>query len=186
MKPLILLLSLLPFLTASAQVEINDVTLPAKLDKEGTALVLNGAGIRKKLFFKVYVGGLYLQEKTSDANKIINADAPMAIRLHITSGMVSSDNMSESTREGFEASTDGNTAPLQDRIDAFISNFSDDEIVENDIFDLYYVPGAGIKSYKNGKYVSTVKGFDFKKALFGIWLSDNPADEDLKEEMLGS
>lgn len=186
MKKLFILLLILPFFTANAQVEINDITLPAILDAGGTKLVYNGGGIRKKVFFKVYVAGLYLEQKSSNANQIIDADAPMGIRLHITSGVVSSDNMSESTREGFEASTGGNTAPIQDKIDAFIANFSNDEIVEGDIFDLYYVPGEGVKSFKNNKHVSTVEGMDFKKALFGIWLSDNPADDDLKEELLGS
>ncbi|MEX0810801.1 MAG: chalcone isomerase family protein [Chitinophagales bacterium] len=184
MNKLILLLLIFPVFTLSAQTEINNITLPAVLDKEGSKLVLNGGGIRKKLFFKIYVGGLYLPEKSKNAKEIINADKPMAIRLHITSSMVSSDNMSEATREGFIASTDGNTAPIQDKIDAFIANFSGEEITENDIFDLYYVPGEGVKSYKNGKYISTVSGMDFKKALIGIWLSDNPVDSGLKEAML--
>ena len=30
-----------------------------------------------------------------------------------------------------------------------------------------------------------VKGKDFKKALFGIWLCDKPADKNLKAGMLG-
>jgi len=29
-----------------------------------------------------------------------------------------------------------------------------------------------------------VQGLDFKKALFGIWLSDNPVQENLKNDML--
>lgn len=185
MKYLLAIIFLFPIFTLSAQQEINNITLPAKLEQTGSSLVLNGAGIRKKVFFKVYVSGLYLQEKSTNASEIINADAPMAIRLHITSSMVNSDNMSESTREGFTASTGGNTAAIQAKIDAFIANFSSSEIVENDIFDLYYVPNEGVKSYKNQKLVSTVEGLDFKKALFGIWLSDNPVDGTLKDNMLG-
>lgn len=185
MKNILSILFLLSALTLSAQVELNDVTLPAVLEQDNSKLVLNGGGIRKKLFFKIYVGGLYLPEKSSNAMEIIDADKPMAVRLHITSGMVNSENMSEATREGFVAATDGNTAPIQDKIDAFIANFSGAEIVENDIFDLFYVPGEGVKSYKNNKYISTVSGMDFKKALFGIWLSENPVDSGLKEGLLG-
>jgi hypothetical protein len=34
---------------------------------------------------KVYAVGLYLKQKSSDADAIMNADEPMAIRLQITS-----------------------------------------------------------------------------------------------------
>ena len=58
-------------------------------------------------------------------------------------------------------------------------------IAEGDVFDIVYVPGTGVESYKNGKLQSTIKGLDFKKALFGIWLSKKPADVNLKKAMLG-
>ncbi|MGB0918140.1 MAG: chalcone isomerase family protein, partial [Flavobacteriales bacterium] len=104
-----------------AQVKINGVTLPATIKAGDASVSLNGGGIRKKLFFKLYVGGLYLTNKSADAKAIINADEAMAVKLEITSGMISSDNMSEAITEGFEASTGGNTAPLKSEIDAFVN-----------------------------------------------------------------
>ena len=168
-----------------AQVTINDVTLPATMKAGESSVSLNGGGIRKKLFFKLYVGGLYLTEKKSDANAIINADEAMAVKLQITSGMISSDNMSEAINEGFEKSTGGNIAPLKDKISKFVDTFKKSEIVEGNVFDIVYVPGTGVESYKNGKLQSTIEGLEFKKALFGIWLCDEPADDDLKKAMLG-
>lgn len=168
-----------------AQVTINDVTLPATMKAGESSVSLNGGGIRKKLFFKLYVGGLYLSSKSSDANAIINADEAMAVKLQITSGMISSDNMSEAINEGFEKSTGGNVAPLKDKISKFVDTFKKSEIVEGNVFDIVYVPGTGVESYKNGKLQSTIEGLEFKKALFGIWLCDEPADDDLKKAMLG-
>lgn len=172
-------------LPASSQVTYNGVTLPATLKAGDQSINLNGGGIRKKLFFKLYTGGLYLAEKTSDANTIINADKAMAVKLQITSAMISSENMSEAINEGFGKSTKGNTAPLKSQIDKFVATFGKEEIVEGNVFDIVYVPGSGVESYKNGKLQSTIPGLEFKKALFGIWLCDEPADEDLKEGMLG-
>lgn len=168
-----------------AQVTINDVTLPATMKAGDETVSLNGGGIRKKLFFKLYVGGLYLKSKTSDAKTVINSDEAMAVKLEITSSMISSENMSEAINEGFEKSTDGNTAPLKDKISKFVDTFKKSEIVEGNVFDIVYVPGTGVESYKNGKLQSTIEGLDFKKALFGIWMCDEPADEDLKQKMLG-
>ena len=39
--------------------------------------------------------------------------------------------------------------------------------------------------YKNGEERGSFRGLEFKQALFGIWLGGNPADDDLKEGMLG-
>ena len=172
-------------LPSQAQTTINGVTLPASIKAGEESAVLNGGGIRKKLFLKLYVGGLYLSEKSSDANAIINADKAMAVKLQITSGMISSENMSEAITEGFEACTGGNTAPLKAQIEEFVNTFKKSEIVEGNVFDIVYVPGKGVESYKNGKLQGTIEGMDFKKALFGIWLGSKPADDDLKAAMLG-
>ena len=172
-------------LPSQAQVTINDVTLPATMKAGNESIILNGGGVRKKLFFKLYVGGLYLTKKQSNADAIINADEAMAVKLEITSGMISSENMSEAISEGFTKSTGGVVAPLQSKIDKFIDTFKKSEIVEGNVFDIIYVPGTGVQSYKNGELQSTIEGMDFKKALFGIWLSNDPADADLKKAMLG-
>ncbi|MGB0368446.1 MAG: chalcone isomerase family protein, partial [Flavobacteriales bacterium] len=68
---------------------------------------------------------------------------------------------------------------------AFVNTFKKSEIVEGNVFDIIYVPGTGVESYKNGQLEGTIEGMDFKKALFGIWLGEKPADGDLKEAMLG-
>lgn len=172
-------------ISIQAQTTINGVTLPAAFKVGDATANLNGGGVRKKVFFKLYVGGLYLSEKSSDAAAIINADKPMAVKLQITSSMISSENMSEAIIEGFEASTGGNTAPLKSKIDEFVNTFKKGEIVEGNVFDIVYVPGKGVQSYKNGQLQSTVEGMDFKKALFGIWLGNKPADAALKTAMLG-
>jgi hypothetical protein len=47
------------------------------------------------------------------------------------------------------------------------------------------VPDEGVVVYKNGSKKGSIDGYDFKRALFGIWLGDKPADDDLKAGMLG-
>jgi len=92
--------------------------------------------------------------------------------------------VTEATLEGFEASTDGDMASIQEDVDQFMAVFQE-EITEGDVFDLVYLPGEGVRVLKNGEHKDTVGDLAFKKALFGIWLSDKPAQEDLKEKMLG-
>jgi len=170
--------------TAHAQITLEGITLKKNVSHEGQTLMLNGGGVRTKLFFDLYVGGLYLKQKSSNAVSIIKADEPMMMQLNIISGLITSDKMVSATMEGFEKSTKGNMASVQKEIDAFIAIFRE-EIKEGDVFDIMYVPDTGTIVYKNGKLAGTVQGLTFKQYLFGIWLGDDPADDDLKEGMLG-
>ncbi|WP_111496668.1 MULTISPECIES: chalcone isomerase family protein [Marinobacter] len=169
---------------SASALTLEGVDVPEQMTADDSQLVLNGAGVRSKWFIDLYVSSLYTPSEQSDARAIVEADEPQAIRLDIISGLISSEKMTSATLEGFEASTDGNMAPLQPQIDRFMNVFQE-EIKEGDVFDLVYVPGDGVQVFKNGQKKDTVPGLAFKKALFGIWLSDEPAQDDLKAAMLG-
>ena len=178
------IMAVLMMATLGYAMEIGGINMPESLETGQTNLMLNGAGIREKFFMDLYVGGLYLKQKSGDPGAIIAADEPMAIRLHIISSMITSKKMEKATRKGFEKATGGNIEAIKVQIEEFISVFKE-EIKEGDIYDLIYVPGKGVEVSKNNESRSTIKGFTFKKAMFGIWLSDKPAQKSLKKAMLG-
>ena len=109
----------------------------------------------------------------------------MAIKLRVISTMVSKENMEEAIRVGFDKSTGNNTSGIKDKIDLLISTGFKEEIAVGDIFDLIYIPNKGVSVVKNDVSLVTITGLDFKKALFGIWLCDQPADENLKNKLPG-
>lgn len=170
---------------STAQTKVGNATLPDTETFEDADLVLNGAGVREKLWIDLYAAGLYLDKKSSDYKAIISGEKPMAIKLHIVSGLISSEKLIAAVRDGFNKSTKGNTAPIQPQIDTMLGYFKD-EITKDDVFDLVYLPAKGIVAYKNGEVRGTVKGKEFKEALFGIWLSSDPADKGLKDDLLGN
>lgn len=176
-------LALLAAATAGAK-ELGDITMPDTLTGEGQNLILNGAGFRTKYWFKIYGCGLYLQKKDSNARQIIDADEPMGVRMHFVYRKVSGEDMVEMLDKGFEKSTKGNTAPIKEQIDHLLKLLPG-TFYKGDIVDLFYVPGRGIVCYINGKYAGEDPGLDFKQAVFGIWLGDEPVNETLKDEMLG-
>lgn len=165
--------------------DIGGVTLEDQMNISGAPASLNGAGIRNKFFVDLYAAGLYLANSSSNANEIMTADQNMAIRLHIISKMITSKRMEGAVREGFENSLKGNTSSLEKQIESFIAVFQE-EIKLDDVYDMVYEKGKGTHIYKNGTLASTIPGMEFKTALFGIWLGDKPAQEKLKESMLGS
>lgn len=166
-----------------SQTQVSGIPINQNLDIQGESLVLNGAGIREKFWMDLYVACLYVSSKSTNAEAIIKADESMEIRLYITSGLISSKKMTDAVEEGFESSTDGNTVALRSKIDQFKSFFKA-EIEKKDMYDILYTPDQGTIVYKNGTKVGQIEGLKFKQALFGIWLGEEPADNDLKEAML--
>ncbi|CAM2066922.1 Chalcone isomerase family protein [Sulfidibacter corallicola] len=165
--------------------KIGGVTLPDNMKIENQDLVLNGAGLRKKLFIKVYAGGLYVKAKSKDAAAVVKADEPMVVRMHFIYNGVSASKLTTAWNDGFKAATGGKTEPIQKHIDAFNALFTG-EAKKNDVYDVIYVPGKGVELKVNGSSKGTVSaGIDFKQALFGIWLGDKPADSGLKKGMMG-
>lgn len=165
-------------------IEIGGATLPDTMPVEGRDLVLNGSGLRKKFFVKVYAMGLYLHQKTQDARKIIQADETMAARMHFIYDKVTAKDLVDAWEEGFENATGGELEPIRERMETFNGYFTVDA-GENDVYDFVYVPEQGVRVVFNGRFVGSIPGLDFKQALFGIWLGEKPADKSLKKGMLG-
>ncbi|MDD5393567.1 MAG: chalcone isomerase family protein [Thiothrix sp.] len=147
----------------------------------GQALSLNGKGVRTKAIFDLYTAGLYLQAKSSDAPAILAGNQAMAIRLEVTSSMITSERMEEAVREGFKKST--SDPAIQPRIEQLIAVFKE-EIKQGDLYDFVYKPQS-IAIIKNGKSSATIAGNDFKQAFFGIWLGEKPVQASLKKALLG-
>lgn len=159
--------------------------LPPTLKVAQQELQLNGQGVREKYFLDLYKAGLYLSQPNQPAQTIVAADQWMAIRVVITSKMVSQQKMIASLQEGFQNATGGKVEPIQAQIDQFRQCFAD-PISSGDTFDLVYAPGHGTVVLKNGKQKGAIAGLPFKQALFGIWLGQRPADVGLKVALLGS
>lgn len=146
-------------------------------------LKLNGAGTRSKAFVSLYESGLYLTSPSREAANIVAADELMAIRIRITSGFVSRSALASALNEGLEKSTGGQLAGIRDDLQMFHECLQD-EVQKHDIYDFVYLPGKGLVVVRNGKVKGSIPGIEFKRALFGIWLSDDPVDANLKQAML--
>jgi hypothetical protein len=170
-------------LAATLAATTAQAAFPGKLRVGETELVLNGAGARTKYLMQMYLAGLYLAQPSGDAAAIVAADAPMAVRIQITSGLVTQEKLVASLNEGFANSTGGKTEPLRNEIEQFRRCFAA-EIAKGDVFDIVYMPTHGVVVLKNGKKQGAVQGLPFKQALFGIWLGSAPAEEALKVAML--
>lgn len=171
-------------LCLSLTAKADDVQVPEELQMDESLLVLNGSGLRSRMFIDLYVGSLYLPNEAHDAASIIISDEPMAIRLAIVSSLITSEKLRDATLEGFENAV-SDTSPLDERISRFLSAFGD-VVNVGDLFQLAWNSKSGmLEVHRNEQLVEQIEGLDFKQALFAIWLGDNPVQESLKDELLG-
>jgi hypothetical protein len=156
------------------------VTLPDSVTVGNQTLVLNGMGLRTKMFFKVYVGGLYLEKKSGDAGAIIQSDAAKRVVMEFIYGEVTRDQMVESFTDGFKANAP-NTPKAQ--VDQFLGAL--EAMKKGEQMVVTYVPGAGTTLAIRGKDKLTMAGLPFAQAVFSVWLGPKPPTSDLKKGMLG-
>jgi hypothetical protein len=151
----------------------------------GRQLLLNGAGLREKFWVDVYVGSLYLPQKSADAAEILSRSWPWRMQLDFVYKEVSRDKLLDSWREGFEKNQSDETLQrLQARIDRFYGYFADSAVAK-DRYRFDYDPAGGTRVSKNGQTLGTIPGDDFAAALLEIWLGNSPADKSLKKDLLG-
>ncbi|MFT3917166.1 MAG: chalcone isomerase family protein [Anaeromyxobacteraceae bacterium] len=183
MKKLAVALAALALALPASAKKVADVEFADTVDVAGQALKLNGAGIRKKFIIKVYAGGLYLAAPSGDAAAIVAADAPKRVRMVFLRD-VTKKQIVDAYKEGFEKNSAGpGLAALIEKLKVLEKGLVD--MKENGEMTVTYVPGQGTTVSAAGGAPVTVEGKEFADALFLNWLGKEPADEGLKQAMLG-
>lgn len=148
------------------------------------ALTLNGAGIRSKFFVKVYVGALYLPEKTNDVATILAMPGAKRVSMHVLYDEISKQKLTGGWTDGFRDNHEQAVFDaLKPRVRTFNALF--DTVKKGDVILMDFSAGGATHVTINGNNKGSVGGADFQRALLKVWLGEEPADADLKEAMLG-
>lgn len=182
-----LMLSLMFCSQLALAAEIAGVTVEERV-KLGTAeLRLNGAGIRTRIFFKVYVGALYLQDKKSAAAEVLALKGAKRVSMTMLRDLTANQ-LTDALEDGIRANhSESELAALKGRIDALAALMREiGSAKEKTVITLDFLPEAGTQVTVNGvSKGKPIPGEDFYGALLKIWLGDKPVDADLKKAMLG-
>ncbi len=183
MRTFILCCLLLCSLPANAK-EIAGVSVQEALQTDdGTTLHLNGAGIRSKFFFDIYIAELYLEHPSSSVSEVLENPGRKRMIMYFLYKEVGKDKLIEGWDEGFAGNSKAEqVVKLQERIDQFNAMFVD--VKKDDVIVLDYIPEKGTVVTIAKQEKGVIAGKDFNDALLRIWLGDEPVNETLKEELL--
>ena len=175
---------LLCFGASALAADIAGVKLDDSATVAGQPLVLNGAGIRTRVMFKVYVASLYLPARTNDAAAVLTK-APRRIQMNLLRTLAP-DQLVDALNDGLkDNNSDAELAAVRTQTDQLMGIMrSLGEVKEGGVVTLDFADGATLVGL-NGTTRGTVSGDAFNKALTKIWIGDKPAQADLKKALLG-
>ncbi len=161
---------------------IADVNFDDKVTVGDKELVLNGMGLRTATAFKVkvYAIGLYLENKSSDAEAIMASAENKRITMNFLH-KVSADELSGGWTEGFENNTK-DISGIKDQIAKFNASMKDVKTGDSIILNF---SGGKVDVLINNTLVDSIEGESFLKAVQAIWLGRKPPNEPLKKGILG-
>lgn len=164
--------------------ECKGVSYPDQAQVEGSALSLNGLGLRQATMLKVnvYVAALYVTKTSSDPNAILGSNAPYELILQFVRDVGASD-VAKGWEEGFEKNAKGQLPALKERIATLSGYMSDVKTGQRLTFS--FKPGVGVQVNVNGTVKGAIKGDDFGKAFLSIWLGAEPPNPEIKVGLLG-
>jgi hypothetical protein len=161
--------------------ELDGIKFDDKVKIGNKELILNGIGIRKATIFKVkvYYGGLYLEQKSTDHNVVLNSQTNKQIVMNFVHD-VDAKKLKSGFSEGFENANPNTSAQLKAALDKFNSTIVD--VVKGDKFIINFETDGVVINVK-GKTFEKIGNAEFSKALLAIWFI-NPTDEGLKKGLL--
>jgi hypothetical protein len=176
-----LVLTLL-FAGRSTAVEVAGVNLEPTVTANGQQLKLNGYGLRKKFFVKVYIGSLYSAKQFSTAAAALSDTGDKLIRMNFLHSKVEKEKITEAFSEGFA----NNSPDLigSPEVKKFLSLFTAD-FNRGDVVDLILSADGSVSASHNTKTLGSIPSTKLARGVLAIYLGDKPADDSLKKGMLG-
>lgn len=184
LKPLFFV-SILVFSLKINAYEIAGITIPNTCQLSNhTTLKLQGAGVRKKLFFNVYVGAFYAESLIKTPIEALANKGPKRMLLHIIYKDITPEKFQNVWLEGIRANNDNDTIEEnQSKIDRLIKYF-DHNMQKGDIITLDYLPKKGTLVTMNGKAKEMIFGDDFYTLILRTWMGDHPPGEAFQKALL--
>ena len=176
-------------LACSAQAaELEGVRLEDRAQVDGQALELNGIGLRTRMFFKVYVAGLYLPQKVTSAQSAIEGPGAKRIVL-VMMRDASADQFCDSVEVGLEANhSDKELERLKPRVEALFTKIraiGEARKGMRIVLDYSSTTHATMLYVDGAPQGDGIEDREFFRALLRIWLGERPAQVDLKRMLLG-
>lgn len=172
---------------AAGAATVDGIGVADTADVGGTALVLNGAGMRTWFFFHVYVGALYLRAHTTGAAQALADPGPKRLSMTMTRNL-SANELIDALREGIARNaSSAERARIAPQLDALVATMrAIGSAKQGDRIALDFLPDGTTRITLDGRPQGPpIAGRRFQRDLLAVWLGPDPVQADLKRALLG-
>lgn len=173
-------------LPALPAVDLGDVTLEESTQVGGQRLQLNGAGISKRLVFKLYAMGLYLPARKQHAAEVLSTEGPRRMTI-VPLRDISGDDFTEAVMSDLSPERFASPEVLRQLLGlADAIGQQPGGLRRGDVLTLDWLPGTGAVVALNRKPLTApMRNVAVYNALLMVWLGEKPTDPSLKAKLLG-
>jgi hypothetical protein len=168
--------------------EISGVKIEDAVKVGDQQLRLNGAGIRYKAIFKVYIAGLYLGAKKTSTSEVLASTGSKRVTLVMLRD-VGNEEFGQSFMAGIQKNSEkAERAKLINQLLKFGQMFASIPLLKKgDVITIDWIPDSGTHILLNNKrIIDVIPEPSFYNVLLKIWLGEQPADASLKKQLLGN
>ncbi len=168
----------------AAAAELSGVTMPDRVDAGTTHLVLNGMALRTYSFLglHIYVAGLYLDHRSSDAAEIMASPAPKLLRFSFVRDV----GQAAARRSWRESLQNNCQAPCQLPPQAETRFLSGVPAMRSGDSSDFLFTGEELNISVNGHVLGHVADPLFVKVILASFIGAHPTVPDVKRALLGA
>lgn len=165
---------------------LGGATLPDTYTLQGQTLVLNGIGLRTLTIFnvRVYVAGLYLRERSSDAAAILKSPNPKVVLLQFLHAGSKAD-VEKQFREGERKNCGNGECDPADKPD-FERLVAAAPAVEVGDTQTYVFTAGRVRVYANQRLIGDFANADLAYRLLEGFIGPKPPSPELRQQLLGN
>ena len=160
----------------------DSVTIPRIIKFDERELTFNFVVDKTKLWIDNYTLALYQTKPCQNVKDILESNSAIGMKSFINSSLIYSKKFYKNVNKRLPSSAvEERRRRFESELDLLDEFVNSDEIVKNYVFNLVYNEhDSFIWITKNGVLKGEMSCFEFKKALFGICLSEKPIKDSLK------
>lgn len=150
---------------------VGNVHMPDAILLEGKQLALDHMALKRKLFFDIYVWGLYLEHTPSSTREAIHSQGPKQLLLRFQRSL-KRDQLADAFRVFLRRTPELRSAEMRRPSELLVQSLR--SVNKGDSLVITYLPTTGLTISGEGSQGAVIPGKEFADALFGAWLDENP------------
>ncbi len=147
----------------------------------GKRLILNGTGVHRRLFFRIYRVYLFLESPSRDSQYILHSEGIKFARMFFLRD-VSAKQIKEAWRNDFETECAKKCEGLRHYLDEVTSKLT--AMREGEVLEFTFYPNE-LQIEKPGFGKMSIPSSEFATHQLSIWLGKHPPSQSFKKGLLG-